>query len=285
MNDSIDKVNMQMKKLIFNADDFGNSEALNQGIRKGAITRVLNSTSIMATGPAFDDAVFNVLPEIQHINLGVHLNIIEGKSLTNPGLLCNNEGEFNKDFIALRSLAQNREALVQIETEFRAQIEKILKYANVTHFDSHVHTHAIPPIFEITCKLAKEYGIERVRTQYEVPYSSNIQKMLNIKYPINLIKRKILNDYTKANRHLIDKYGLKTNKYFVGVTFTGYMDEDTVCDGLKAISDTDCTAEVLIHPHFYKQGEKILSPNNFNEFKITQSKTVKSKISQLGWEY
>lgn len=274
-----------MKKLIFNADDFGNSTALNQGIRKGAITKVLNSTSLMATGPAFEDAVFNVLPEIQYINLGVHLNIIEGQSLTNPSMLCNKNGKFNKDFMALQKLAQNPEALNQIEIEFRAQIEKVLKYANATHLDSHVHTHAIPPIFELTCKLAKEYGIERVRTQYEVPYISSLSKIFNIKYPINLIKRKILNDYTKVNRHLIDKYELKTNKYFIGVTFTGYMDENAVWYGLMAISDLDCTAEVLIHPHYYKKDEKILTPNNYKEYLITQSKTIKSKISQSGWEY
>lgn len=274
-----------MKKLIFNADDFGNSTALNQGIRKGAIKKVLNSTSLMATGPAFEDAVFNVLPEIQYINLGVHLNIIEGQSLTNPTLICNKKGQFNKDFMALQSLSQKPEVLAQIETEFRAQIEKVLQYSNVTHLDSHVHTHAIPPIFELTCKLAKEYGIKRVRTQYEVPYVSSLSKMFSYRYPINLIKRMILNNYTKANRHLIDKYELTTNKYFVGVTFTGYMDENAVWYGLMAISDLDCTAEVLIHPHYYKKGEKILSRNNYNEYKITQSKTIKSKIAQSGWEY
>lgn len=275
-----------MKKLIFNADDFGNSTALNQGIRKGAVTKVLNSASLMATGSAFDDAVFNVLPEIQHIKLGVHLNIIEGKSLTNPSMLCNKNGEFNKDFIAIRTLAQNSEVLKQMEVEFRAQIEKILKYSNVSHIDSHVHTHAITPIFDLTCRLAKEYGIEMVRTQHEVPYIvPNLFKMLNIKYPINLIKHKILSDYTKANRHIADKYGLKTNKYFVGVTFTGYMDEDTVNYGLMAIEDEDCVAEVLIHPHYYSKTEKILSPNNYNEYKITQSQTIKNKISRLGWEY
>ncbi|MBR6162528.1 ChbG/HpnK family deacetylase [bacterium] len=274
-----------MKKLIFNADDFGNSTALNQGIRKGAITKVINSTSLMATGPAFEDAVFNILPEIQYIDLGVHLNIIEGQSLTNPTLICNKNGKFNKDFMALQQLSQKPEVLQQIEIEFRAQIEKILKYSNVTHIDSHVHTHAITPIFELTCKLAKEYGIERVRTQYEVPYISSLSKIFNIKYPINLIKRKILNDYTKVNRRIIEKYELTTNKYFVGVTFTGYMDENAVWYGLMAISDLDCTAEVLIHPHYYKKGEKILTPNNYKEYLITQSKTIKSKIAQSGWEY
>ena len=275
-----------MKKLIFNADDFGNSTALNQGIRKGAITKVINSTSLMATGPAFEDAVFNVLPEIQYIKLGVHLNIIEGQSLTNPEHLCDKNGKFNKQFWDLQSLALKPEVMAEIEKEFRAQIEKVMMYTNPVHLDSHVHTHAIPQIFELTCRLAQEYGIERVRTQYENPYMVlNFGKLLSPRHFLNIIKRYILNDYTKKNRAIVEKYGLKTNDFFVGVTFTGFMDEETVYQGLSAIYKQNCTAEVLIHPHYYKPDEKVLSMNNFNEFKITQSKTIKSKIAQLDWEY
>ena len=36
--------------------------------------------------------------------------------------------------------------------------------------DSHVHVHSIPRIFELVCRLAKEYGIRQIRTQYEKPY-------------------------------------------------------------------------------------------------------------------
>ncbi len=274
-----------MKKIIFNADDFGNSIALNQGIRKGAITRVLNSTSLMATGPEFDDAVFNVLPEIQYINLGVHLNIIEGQSLTHPKHLCDANGKFNKNFLEIKKLCSNNLVMKDIEKEFRAQIEKVMLYANPVHLDSHVHTHAIPPIFELTCQLAREYGIRRVRTQYEIPYHIINSRLLTPRFYINLVKRSLLNDYTKTNRPLIDKYGLTTNDYFVGVTYTGCMDEDTVWYGLMAISNANCTAEVLIHPHYYRPDEKILSVNNYEEYLITQSKTVKSKIAQSGWEY
>ena len=39
-----------------------------------------------------------------------------------------------------------------------SQIETILNYTRVDHIDSHVHTHSIPNIFQITAKLAKEYS-------------------------------------------------------------------------------------------------------------------------------
>ena len=59
----------------------------------------------------------------------------------------------------------DKEFLIQVETEFRAQIEKTINQTKIHHLDSHVHTHAIPNIFKITLNLAKEYNIPYIRTQ------------------------------------------------------------------------------------------------------------------------
>ena len=57
--------------------------------------------------------------------------------------------------------------LEQVEFEFRTQIETVMNYTKVDHIDSHVHTHAIPNIFKIVARLAKEYNIPYIRTQHE----------------------------------------------------------------------------------------------------------------------
>ncbi len=44
-------------KLIVNADDFGIAEAVNRGIVEAYDRGIVTSTSIMATGPAFEHAV------------------------------------------------------------------------------------------------------------------------------------------------------------------------------------------------------------------------------------
>lgn len=65
--------------------------------------------------------------------------------------------------------------------------EEIMNVTEVTHIDSHVHTHSIPRIFELVCKLAQEYGIKQIRTQYEQPYIiPDVFRHLTLKYPINL---------------------------------------------------------------------------------------------------
>ena len=274
---------MQTKELIFNSDDFGYSEAFNIGIKNGFLSGVLTSTCILANGEAFDNAIEEILPQISGIGLGVHLNIIEGKSLTNPSLITDSNGYFNNGFISLLMKSKDRVFLGQIEKEFRAQIEKIISKTPVDHINSHVHTHAIPDIFELTAKLASEYGIKNIRTQFETPYIiPNLQKHLTVKYPVNIIKNILLNTFSLANFKTAKRYNLNTNDYIIGVTYTGYMDENAVLFGLKK-HKKPCLTEILIHPTFYEES-KVEKPFNYQEYLITQSPTIKEEIKNLGWK-
>ena len=158
---------MADKKFILNADDFGMTNDFNRAVLYGYEKGLLKSASICANGEAFDNAVNEILPECPELGTGVHLNIIEGKPLTRCDLLTNSKGEFNQSYLSLIIKSKHKEFKKQIENEFRAQIEKIKKHTRVCHIDSHVHTHAIPEIFKITLKLAKEYEIPYIRTQHE----------------------------------------------------------------------------------------------------------------------
>lgn len=274
---------MQIKKLIFNSDDFGYSDAFNVGVKNGFLSGVLTSTCILANGEAFDSAINDILPQIKGIGLGIHLNVIEGKSLTNSKLLCDSNSYFKNDFIAILSKSYDKEFLTHIEKEFRAQIEKILSCTEVDHINSHVHVHSIPEIFKLTCKLANEYKIKNIRTQLEVPYMvPSITKHFSAKYPMNLVKFSLLNGFSLMNKKTAKKYNLTTNDYVLGVTYTGYMDEDSVVYGLKAITAKDCICEILIHPCFYEE-TNIEKPFNYQEYLITQSPTIKDKILEQDW--
>lgn len=273
------------KKFILNADDFGMSKAFNKAVLEGYNNGFLTSASICANGEAFDAAVNEIIPECPNLGIGVHLNIIEGrsiqefanvKSLTNPNI------EFNNGYLKLIYLANNDWFLEQVEREFRAQIEKVLKFTKVDHIDSHVHVHAIPNIFEVTCKLAKEYGVKQVRTQHERFYLiPNVMKHVNLNYPANIIKILLLNYFTAKNRETIKKYELKTNDYIVGVGYTGMMDDNTIYHGLSAIKE-DAIVEALIHPCSFEQ--KDIKNNRQVEFMITQNLDLKDKIERLGFE-
>ena len=269
------------KKFILNADDFGMSEAFNRAVLKGYEVGILKSASLCANGEAFDDAVNNIILDCPNLSVGVHLNIIEGRSLTDVPMLTDKNGEFNNGYVSLILKSLNKEFIKQTEKEFRAQIEKIKEKTAVDHIDSHVHTHAIPNIFKLVVKLAKEYDIPYIRTQFEKPYFvPNLKKHLNLKYPVNILKIILLNTFTLMNRSLIRKNSLRTNDFLIGVGYTGMMDEKTVEYGLKALKD-DFLAEALIHPCDY---EKQSSDSHYTEFLITQSEELKNKIDKMGIE-
>ena len=275
-----------MKKFILNADDFGMSTAYNRAVLEGYEYGILKSASLTANGEAFEEACTKVIPSCPDLGVGIHLNIIEGKSLcTDLDQLTDDEGNFNNSFgeLLLKSLNQKNTAFIeQIEKEFRAQIEKVINRTQVTHIDSHVHTHSIPKIFELTAKLAKEYGIKQIRTQFEKPYlMPDVNRIINRKYPINLIKVALLEFFTLINEKTVLKYGLTTNDYLLGVSFTSMMNSLAISYGLMAIKYDKVVAEALIHPCRYEDGT---IDNHFEEFQITRNKKLKEKIEQLGFE-
>ncbi len=274
------------KKFILNADDFGMSAAFNQAVLEGYQAGILKSASLVANGDAFDEACKNIIPACPDLGVGIHLNIIEGKSLClNLDKLTDEEGNFNNSFgqLLLKSLNHKDDSFMeQLEKEFRAQIEEVMKRTKVTHIDSHVHTHSIPRIFELVCSLAKEYGIKQVRTQFEKPYiMPDIHRHLTLAYPINLIKVMLLNFFTLINEHTVKDYELNTNDYLIGVTYTSMMNSLAISYGLMAIKQDDVTVEALIHPCRYEDGT---IDNHFVEFQITKNMKLKEKIENLGFE-
>ena len=272
---------MTEKTFILNADDFGLSQAHNKAVLEGYVNGFLRSASICTNGEGFYSAVHDILPDCPELSLAPHLNIIEGKALTDCPDLTDDKGNFNISFGYLLLHKNEKTILEQVEKEFRAQIERLQEFRTPTHLDSHVHVHAIPEIFEITCRLAKDFGIKYVRTQFEELYFiPKFEKHLNIKYPLNLIKIGLLQYFTRKNREISDKYGLKTNDFILGVGYSGMMESDAIIYGLEQIEE-DCLVEASIHPCKYDNSTR---NSHTKEFAITQNKNLSSRIESLGFK-
>lgn len=269
------------KGFILNADDFGLSLYHNSAVFDGYKKGILTSATICANGEAFEDAVLNIIPQCPNLGLGVHLNIMEGQSLTECPLLTDKDGFFNRNYLYLILKQNDKNFQTQVENEFRAQIEKVLKSGvKIDHFDSHVHTHAIPAIFEITCKLAGEFGIKYIRTQRELLYIASFSD-IGAKYLINLVKIALLKFFTGINVKRINNMNLKTNDYIIGVGYTGMMSVISIIAGAKKIPDGK-TVEVLIHPCKY---ENQTSDYHSMEYLIFADCNFVERITNLGFEF
>lgn len=156
-------------KVIINADDLGYSSLINKAIEDAIKSHKISSSTIMANGTAFDDAI-EIAKRYNYISFGVHLNIIEFCPLTNTELfrrykLTDDKGYFIEG--AALCLSEYPEELKNaIKEEWREQINKVLKAGvKISHLDSHQHTHTVSALQDVLIDLMREFGVSKVRRQ------------------------------------------------------------------------------------------------------------------------
>ena len=154
--------------VIFNADDFGFTGAINRAIINCFKAGTVLSTSIMANSPAYGEAVALAL-ENPLLGVGIHLNITHFKPLLNKNIssLIDRDGNF------IRNTGFGARKLSEIKAEWTCQIEKaLLSGISLTHLDSHHHMHLKPELVEIAIDLAKNYNLPmRVMKKMDNPPS------------------------------------------------------------------------------------------------------------------
>ncbi|MFH0725361.1 MAG: ChbG/HpnK family deacetylase [Pseudomonadota bacterium] len=156
-------------RLVVNADDFGISQSINDGIARAHREGIVTATSLMAGGRAFDHAVAwcRSLPTL---DVGAHLTLVAEKPLLKKkSTLTGADGRLPPSIrVLLGRLWGGRISRADIQAEWSAQIERILASGiRVTHLDSHQHLHALPGIGRLTLNLARDYHIPFVRVPIE----------------------------------------------------------------------------------------------------------------------
>lgn len=143
-------------KLIINADDFGYTQGISNGIIYGHKNGIITSTTVLTNIPNIEEDCLKLL-EIETIGIGLHLNLTLEKPLTNGKTIQDTNGYFYDR----KQLNFEHLNLDEVETEFRAQINQFIKLFKRTpdHFDSHHSIHDNPRILPITQKLMQEYTI------------------------------------------------------------------------------------------------------------------------------
>ena len=244
-----------MKKLIVTADDFGLTEKVNQGIIEAHCRGIVTSTSLMANGGAFDDAVARA-GDAPRLGIGAHLNLTQGPPVTRPTLvrsLVNRDGEMSTGPIGLgKKIATGKVRLGEVELELRAQIEKILGAGiKLTHLDGHKHIQLLPGVFDIVLKLAGEYGIKGIRCAVEPSGAFAVLKHArrNGKGGIKQYGlARALSLFALRSRGKAKRAGLLTPQHFLGIAQTGFLDISELSRILKSLPEG--TSELMSHPGY-----------------------------------
>ena len=204
-------------KLIINADDYGLSKSISDGIILGIREGYITSTSIMANITWAEYSIQKAL-EYNIDCIGLHINLTVGKPILKNDNLINNNGQFyyNKEQIENPKLTYQ-----DAYNEIMAQVNVISNYSDgklkIDHLDTHHHLMDNPNIKQAIVDIAQKLNLP-------IRKCNNVQ---NIKCPDFLYKGFTINNVSiDSIKQLIEKY--KNDNVVVELmTHPGLIDEYT----------------------------------------------------------
>ena len=151
-----------MKRMIVNADDYGHTPGVAQGIRRAHLQGIVTSTRAMMNRPAAFAEVARTAELCPRLGVGVHLVLTSGVPELPPEQvpsLVLPDGHFPRlDAFIDRLPGLN---LDEVSAEWHAQVEKFIQARGALpdHLDSHHHSsYFTAPLFERMLRLAEELG-------------------------------------------------------------------------------------------------------------------------------
>ena len=151
------------KRLIVNADDYGHTRGVSQGIHQAHLRGIVTSTTAMMNYPGADQDLREAMKECPQLGLGLHLVLTSGSPMLPaekvPDLV-DREGKFYKYGPFVERM--NEINLTQVNLEWHAQVEAFKSAIGrlPDHLDSHHHSsYFTPALFELMLDLADELNM------------------------------------------------------------------------------------------------------------------------------
>lgn len=246
----------------FHADDFGLFPRQSRRILECCEKGVLNGVSILPNSDCLPECMEMLEPYMDRVAVTVHLNLVEGHSLSAPEdvpLLVDKAGNFNISFgkLLLASFSPaRRDYANQIREEFKKQIRRVWELCGQKNLrlDSHVHYHMIPVVFDAMMEaVAQEnFSVTYIRIPAESLRDYRPIHSLAGFQSINLVKYLVLNTLACRDRrkYRAELAGME-QKTFYGVVCSGYMCYETarrILTSRKAWPHENEDVEMLFHP-------------------------------------
>ncbi len=228
-----------IKRLIINADDFGFSQSVTDGIVHAHQSGILTSTTLMATMPDCHRAI-ELAQSNPNLGVGIHLCLTQGTPRSGKlrSIISGNNEFPRKVPQLLQRISFNRNALDEARSEWAAQIEYVLNRGmRPTHLDSHKHIHHWPALGYIAAELAKEYHIPSIRCADEITIRSTLKLSAGYR-ALRFLARKLKAQCAP----------LRTTDWFFGLAATGKFSAEVWLRLLEQLPDG--TGEVMVHPGY-----------------------------------
>jgi chitin disaccharide deacetylase len=244
-----------VRRLIVNADDFGFTYGVNRAVIEAHTHGVVTSSTLMANGPAFAEAV-QLAKESPRLSVGCHVVLIDGEPILSasqlPALTKDNHSAHFQDglkMFATRALAGRIKA-EEITAEASAQIRKLQAAGiAVSHVDTHKHTHLFPQILRPLLRAAAECGVGAIRNPFgpRLPLRTD-QLLARPGLWRRYAEVHVLRRFAAKFRRYVDDAGFATPDGTLGIEVTGALDETL----FRAIAGSipEGTWEFVCHPGY-----------------------------------
>jgi chitin disaccharide deacetylase len=148
------------RRLIVNADDFGLTSGVSEGILAAHRHGIVTSTTALVTSRIAPEQVARARDS--GLGIGLHVNLTLGRPLTSAASLVDESGRFVRDARRAAARASPRE----VDAEIAAQVERFIDLFErpPTHLDSHHHVGMLSPVSESVLAVARRLGVP-VRSQ------------------------------------------------------------------------------------------------------------------------
>jgi predicted glycoside hydrolase/deacetylase ChbG (UPF0249 family) len=238
-------------RLILNADDLGLTAGINRAVGELHAAGAVTSATLMAAGPAFDDAARIALTH-PTLGIGCHIVLTDGTPVSPPDniptLLGPDRKTFRPDVRSFFTAALlGRLNPAEIEREALAQIRK-LQAAGIhpTHIDTHKHTHILLQIARPVLMAAELAGVHAVRNPFEPSWSlalakSSLLRSLQVRLTQSLRPRFLALPQLRSGL-------VRTTDGTIGVSATGNLNPETLAALLAAMPSG--TWELVSHPGY-----------------------------------
>jgi hopanoid biosynthesis associated protein HpnK len=239
-----------VRRLIINADDFGYTSGVNRAIVEAHLRGVVTSSTLMANGAAFAEAV-DLAKSTPKLSVGCHIVLTDGDPVLSaaqiPSLTNSRHFRDGMKSFAARAIAGGMKA-EEISAEAAAQIRKLQSAGiAVSHFDTHKHTHLFPRVLRPLLRAAAECGVRAVRNPFgpRRPFRSN-DLLARPKLWSRYAEMKVLKRFAGKFHDAVAREGFATPDGTLGIEVTGSLDE-TLFHAI-AQSIPEGTWEFVCHP-------------------------------------
>lgn len=232
------------RQVIFTADDFGLSVAVNEAVERAHRDGVLGAASLMVAGPAAADAVARARA-LPGLAVGLHLVVIEGPAVLGRAqapLLLDEAGGFPSDQMRLGVNYFFRPAArAQLAAEIRAQFAAFAATGlRLDHLNAHKHMHLHPTVARLAIGIGREFGLNALRIPAEPP------AVLAAAGGRPGLGDRLLFHWTRLLRQAAQRAGLTTNDQCFGIAWTGHMTADRIASLLPRLPHG--VTEIYAHP-------------------------------------